>query len=61
MLEEFDPEISDAIKGELEREAYSLEMIASENFVSQTVMDALGSVLTNKYAEGDPGKRYYGG
>jgi len=61
VLEEFDPEISDAIKGELEREAYSLEMIASENFVSQTVMDALGSVLTNKYAEGYPGKRYYGG
>ena len=61
MLEEFDPEISDAVKGELEREAYSLEMIASENFVSKTVMEALGSVLTNKYAEGYPGKRYYGG
>jgi len=61
VLEEFDPEISDAIKGELEREAYSLEMIASENFVSKTVMEALGSVLTNKYAEGYPGKRYYGG
>jgi len=61
VLEEFDPEISDAVKGELEREAYSLEMIASENFVSKTVMEALGSVLTNKYAEGYPGKRYYGG
>ena len=61
MLEEFDPEISEAVKGELEREAYSLEMIASENFVSKAVMEALGSVLTNKYAEGYPGKRYYGG
>ncbi len=61
MLEEFDPEISEAVKGELDREAYSLEMIASENFVSKTVMEALGSVLTNKYAEGYPGKRYYGG
>ena len=61
MLEEFDPEISEAVKGELEREAYTLEMIASENFVSKTVMEALGSVLTNKYAEGYPGKRYYGG
>ena len=61
MLEEFDPEISEAVKGELEREAYTLEMIASENFVSKAVMEALGSVLTNKYAEGYPGKRYYGG
>ena len=61
MLEEFDPEISKAVKGELEREAYTLEMIASENFVSKAVMEALGSVLTNKYAEGYPGKRYYGG
>ena len=61
MLEEFDPEISEAVKGELERETYSLEMIASENFVSKAVMEALGSVLTNKYAEGYPGKRYYGG
>ena len=61
MLEEFAPEISEAVKGELEREAYTLEMIASENFVSKAVMEALGSVLTNKYAEGYPGKRYYGG
>jgi glycine hydroxymethyltransferase len=61
VLEEFDPEISEAVKGELEREAYTLEMIASENFVSKAVMEALGSVLTNKYAEGYPGKRYYGG
>ena len=61
MLEDFDPEIANAIKGELERETYTLEMIASENFVSQTVMEVLGSVMTNKYAEGYPGKRYYGG
>ena len=61
VLEEFDPEISEAVKGELEREACTLEMIASENFVSKAVMEALGSVLTNKYAEGYPGKRYYGG
>ena len=61
MLEEFDPEISEAVKGELERESYTLEMIASENFVSKAVMEVLGSVLTNKYAEGYPGKRYYGG
>jgi len=61
VLEEFDPEISEAVKGELEREAYTLEMIASENFVSKAVMEVLGSVLTNKYAEGYPGKRYYGG
>ena len=61
MLEEFDPEISQAIKGELSRETHTLEMIASENFVSEMVMEALGSVMTNKYAEGYPGKRYYGG
>ena len=61
MLEEFDPEIAEAIQGELERESYTLEMIASENFVSKAVMEALGSVMTNKYAEGYPGKRYYGG
>jgi len=61
LLEEFDPEISEALKGELERESYTLEMIASENFVSKSVMEALGSVMTNKYAEGYPSKRYYGG
>jgi glycine hydroxymethyltransferase len=61
VLEEFDPEIANAIRGELNRETYTLEMIASENFVSETVMEALGSVMTNKYAEGYPGKRYYGG
>jgi len=61
VLEELDPEIAHAIKGELDRETCTLEMIASENFVSETVMEALGSVMTNKYAEGYPGKRYYGG
>lgn len=61
ILEEFDPEIANAIKGEIERESFTLEMIASENFVSTPVLEALGSVMTNKYAEGYPGKRYYGG
>ena len=61
MLEDFDPEIAQAIKGELSRETHTLEMIASENFVSEAVLEVLGSVLTNKYAEGYPGKRYYGG
>ncbi len=60
-LEEFDPEIASAIKSELDRETYTFEMIASENFVSPQVMAAQGSVMTNKYAEGYPGKRYYGG
>jgi glycine hydroxymethyltransferase len=60
-LEEFDPEIASAIKRELDRETYTFEMIASENFVSPQVMAAQGSVMTNKYAEGYPGKRYYGG
>ena len=61
LLSEFDPEISKAIQGETEREIFTLEMIASENFVSPQVLEALGSVLTNKYAEGYPFKRYYGG
>ena len=56
-----DPEVAGAIYGETERQATTLEMIASENFVSEAVLEALGSVLTNKYAEGYPGKRYYGG
>lgn len=56
-----DPEIAAAIVGETERQCQTLEMIASENFVSEAVLEALGSVLTNKYAEGYPGKRYYGG
>ncbi len=60
-LEEVDPEVARAIDREVEREARTLELIASENFVSEAVLEALGSVLTNKYAEGAPGKRYYGG
>jgi len=60
-LSDFDPDIANAIQGETERETFTLEMIASENFVSQQVLEALGSVMTNKYAEGYPGKRYYGG
>lgn len=60
-LAEVDPEIAQALDREVEREARTLELIASENFVSEAVLEALGSVLTNKYAEGLPGKRYYGG
>jgi glycine hydroxymethyltransferase len=60
-LKQFDPEIAAAIRRETERQEYSLEFIASENFVSERVLEAQGSVLTNKYAEGYPGKRYYGG
>jgi glycine hydroxymethyltransferase len=60
-LAEVDPEIARAIADEERRIAYNLEMIASENFVSEAVLAATGSVLTNKYAEGYPGKRYYGG
>jgi len=56
-----DPEVLDAVLREYERQFYNLEMIASENFTSLAVMEATGSVLTNKYAEGLPGKRYYGG
>jgi glycine hydroxymethyltransferase len=61
VLESFDPAIADAIKQETRRQEYNLELIASENFVSPAVLEAQGSVLTNKYAEGYPGKRYYGG
>ena len=61
LLNDFDPEIAKAIQGEIERETCTLEMIASENFVSPQVLEALGSVMTNKYAEGYPNKRYYGG
>ena len=61
ILESFDPEVAHAIRLETERQEYNLELIASENFVSEAVMEAQGSVLTNKYAEGYPGKRYYGG
>ena len=60
-LKRNDPEIFDAIYREIEREHNNLELIASENFVSYAVLSALGSPLTNKYAEGYPGKRYYGG
>ena len=60
-LKETDPEIYEIIRRETERQAFRLEMIASENFVSEAVLEATGSVLTNKYAEGYPGKRYYGG
>jgi glycine hydroxymethyltransferase len=61
ILKKRDPEIFDAIKGETNREHSTLELIASENFCSEAVLAALGSVLTNKYAEGLPKKRYYGG
>jgi glycine hydroxymethyltransferase len=60
-LKEVDPEIYNVIYGETKRQAFGLELIASENFVSEAVMEAMGSVMTNKYAEGYPGKRYYGG
>jgi glycine hydroxymethyltransferase len=60
-LAEVDPEISDAIRHETERQGSQLELIASENFVSEAVLEATGSILTNKYAEGYPAKRYYGG
>jgi glycine hydroxymethyltransferase len=60
-LSEVDPEIYALVRAELERQNSRLEMIASENFTSQAVLEAAGSVLTNKYAEGYPGKRYYGG
>src|SRR5690349_12930432 len=60
-LAEVDPEVAEAIGHEIERQQRTLEMIASENFVPQAVLECQGSVLTNKYAEGYPGKRYYGG
>jgi glycine hydroxymethyltransferase len=60
-LEEVDPEIAAVLHDELERQRTTLEMIASENFVPRSVLTATGSVLTNKYAEGYPGRRYYGG
>src|SRR5271156_4949430 len=60
-LEEVDPDVYQAILQEAERQHSQLELIASENFVSQAVLEAAGSVFTNKYAEGYPGKRYYGG
>ncbi len=60
-LKDFDPEVSEAMNDELKRQRRNLELIASENIVSPAVMAAMGSVLTNKYAEGYPAKRYYGG
>jgi glycine hydroxymethyltransferase len=60
-IEKNDSEIAAAIKNEIQRQEHNIELIASENVVSKAVMEALGSVLTNKYAEGYPGKRYYGG
>ena len=61
MLAESDPEIADAIAKELGRQQHEIELIASENIVSRAVLEAQGSVMTNKYAEGYPGRRYYGG
>ena len=60
-LSEVDPEIHDAIRDETKRQSFGLELIASENFTSRAVLETTGSVFTNKYAEGYPGKRYYGG
>src|SRR5262245_18559270 len=60
-LAETDPEIAESIRNELHRQNTGLELIASENFVSRAVLEAAGSVMTNKYAEGYPGRRYYGG
>ena len=60
-LKERDPELYASMQDELHRQQHEIELIASENIVSQAVLEAQGSVLTNKYAEGYPGKRYYGG
>ena len=60
-LKNFDSEIFNAINKELKRQQDNVELIASENIVSKAVLEAQGSVLTNKYAEGYPGRRYYGG
>lgn len=60
-IKKVDPEIAEAIMSEIKRQEWKLELIASENYVSDAVLEAMGSVLTNKYAEGLPGKRYYGG
>ena len=60
-LADTDPDIANAIRHEADRQETGLELIASENFVSAAILEAAGSVMTNKYAEGYPGKRYYGG
>ncbi len=60
-ISEFDPELYEALTSEAKRQAFKIELIASENFVSEAVLEAAGGVMTNKYAEGYPGKRYYGG
>ena len=60
-IKSFDPELSKAIEDEIKRQEEHIELIASENYASPRVIEAQGSVLTNKYAEGYPGKRYYGG
>ena len=60
-LAERDPDVQKALDGELRRQRDEIELIASENIVSRAVIEAVGSVLTNKYAEGYPGRRYYGG
>src|SRR6058998_2410633 len=60
-LADIDPEVAKALRGEAQRQQRNLELIASENFVSAAVLQAVGSVLTAKYAEGYPGRRYYGG
>ncbi|HEY4717283.1 MAG TPA: serine hydroxymethyltransferase, partial [bacterium] len=61
LLSNIDPEIFELIRKETERQEFGLELIASENYVSEAVLEAMGNVMTNKYAEGYPGKRYYGG
>ncbi|HXO58509.1 MAG TPA: serine hydroxymethyltransferase, partial [Candidatus Acidoferrum sp.] len=60
-IDQVDPEVGAAIRDEFERQQYTLELIPSENIASPAVLQALGSLLNNKYAEGYPGKRYYGG
>ena len=60
-IADFDPELEEALQGEIQRQEEHIELIASENYTSPRVLEAQGSVLTNKYAEGYPAKRYYGG
>lgn len=60
-IEQMDPQIAQAIYSEIDRQQNKIELIASENFVSKNVLEAMGTPLTNKYAEGYPGRRYYGG